>query len=163
MSVSVSLTCGHGKEACWPLAHEKHQVEPISHSFSSHKSSHHRAASPLNQMPGCYLLAQRPLPLSTRSEPMVRSLCEHEHALLHRGHHASAGPMHRKPSGRHTLALAFVACCELLRASRWVGVETRHLQPWGDFDWAAGVAGDAPVGHPMVMLLLLHGLALGLL
>ncbi|KAM6488269.1 hypothetical protein HDV62DRAFT_20092 [Trichoderma sp. SZMC 28011] len=29
--------------------------------FSSHKSSHHRAASPLNQMPGCYLLAQRPL------------------------------------------------------------------------------------------------------
>lgn len=84
---------------------------------------------------------------------MVRSLCEHEHALLHRGHHASAGPMHRKPSGRHTLALAFVACCELLRASRWVGVETRHLQPWGDFDWAAGAAGDAPVGHPMVMLL----------
>ncbi|KAL6868620.1 hypothetical protein J3F83DRAFT_706983 [Trichoderma novae-zelandiae] len=42
-------------------------------------------------------------------------LYEHEHALLHR-RHASAGPMHRKPSGRHTLA--FVAGCELLAPLR---------------------------------------------
>lgn len=76
-------------------------------------------------------------------------LCEHEHALLHRGH-ASAGPMHRKPSGRHTLA--FVACCELLRASP--GSPPQHGVT------GSGAAGDAPVGHPMgcCRCLLLHGL-----
>lgn len=106
MSVSVSprlvLTCGHGKEACWPLAHENNKLSPLS--FSSHKSSHHCAASPLNQMPGCYLLAQRPL-LSTRSEPMVRSLCEHEHALLHRG------PCKCRPNAPQTVGSTHACAC----------------------------------------------------
>lgn len=119
MSVSVSpkaseLTCGHGKEACWPLAHENIKLSPFL-PFSSHKSSHHRAASPLNQMPGCYLLAQQ----SVASPPEASqwcAACANMNMLCCIGDHASAGPMHRKPSGRHTLA--FVACCELLALLR---------------------------------------------
>lgn len=83
-----------------------------------------RARPPLNQMPGCYLLATVVPPpqasqWSVGGRPrfaawalVLADSCMYEHALLHSGH-ASAGPMHRKPaSGRHTLA--FVAGCELL-------------------------------------------------
>lgn len=87
-----------------------------------------RARPPLNQMPGCYLLATVvPPPQASQwsvggGRPrfaawalVLADLCMYEHALLHSGH-ASAGPMHRKPaSGRHTLA--FVAGSELRASS----------------------------------------------